>query len=353
VECFRRLLLASVIGIASDDSALAPVIGVLLCLAFLHLFSKRPFKEEDNSTLGIVLTYALAFIFLGALLIKVNAQPNGELESKVFELVLIFLLLMGPGIIIVNLLQSTLMKRFRCCKKQAVSEEHAAHRSSIELLWPRRKSSLVKGLDFRTSTLLPDAFTDGRTVSLHGGRHTDTLDVMIAELTLSRRTSKEDRVELNEINERFSRKTVVEDGVELNAINERLSRRTVVEDGVELNEIAEEFSLRSVVEDGVELNENDEELSRKTVVEDGVELNEIGEDLSSRTKVVDGEEIDYGLSRRTEVEDGIVKEIYYGLSSRTVVEHGIEKGLEDGLSRRILAANAVAPYSIKEELNDL
>ena len=123
MECFRRLLLASIIGIASEDSALAPVIGFLLCLAFLHLFSKRPYKKYYDSTLGIVLSYSLAFMFLSALLIKVNAQPYGTLERRIFGAVLIILLLMGPGIIIFTVVRSFLIKRVKCFKKQAVPPE--------------------------------------------------------------------------------------------------------------------------------------------------------------------------------------------------------------------------------------
>ena len=144
MECFRRLLLASVIGVASRDSALAPVLGFLLCLLFLHLFSKRPFKKRDNSTLGIVLTYSLAFIFLGALLIKVNAQPNGELERRIFEIVLVFLLLVGPGLILFNILWSFCMKRVKCRKKQAViSRRPKDNPKRVKLFRPRRRASFV------------------------------------------------------------------------------------------------------------------------------------------------------------------------------------------------------------------
>jgi len=64
-------------GVASGDSNLTQVRGVLLCLDFFHVFSKRPFKLDDDGALSIFLTYPLACIFLGALLIKVDAQPEG------------------------------------------------------------------------------------------------------------------------------------------------------------------------------------------------------------------------------------------------------------------------------------
>lgn len=157
MECFRRLLLASVIGVASEDSALAPVLGFLLCLVFLHLFCKRPFKGDVDCTLGIVLTYSLAFIFLGALLIKVDAQPNGELEHRIFEVVLIFLLLMGPGLIIYTFLRSFCVKRRKRCKKQTMaSGQPRGPTKYIEMVQPRRQVSLVRSQNnSRANTRLP------------------------------------------------------------------------------------------------------------------------------------------------------------------------------------------------------
>jgi hypothetical protein len=145
VECFRRLLLASVIGIASEDSALAPVIGFLICLAFLHLFCKRPFKEEDDSSLGIVLTYALSFIFFSALLIKVDAQPQGDLERRLFGFVLLFLLIMGPGIIIINLFSSVLSNLTKRHRRKKTMTLQAALIDGTMLRRPICGTSLVKG----------------------------------------------------------------------------------------------------------------------------------------------------------------------------------------------------------------
>jgi len=154
VECFRRMLLASVIGIASEDSALAPVIGFLLCLVFLHTFAKRPFKEDDDSTLGIVLTYSLAFIFLGALLIKVNAHPNGDLERTIFDAVLTFLLLVGPGLIMVDALWSFLSKSIDRCKAQ---QPTTAYSKKLWMHRHRRRESLVKSLTSNKNTQMRGA----------------------------------------------------------------------------------------------------------------------------------------------------------------------------------------------------
>jgi len=169
VECFRRLLLASVIGIASEDSALAPVLGFLLCLAFLHLFSKRPFKDNEDSTLGIVLTYSLAFIFLGALLIKVDAHPKGDLEHSIFEITLVFLLTMGPGIIIIDPFWSFLSRRFAYYNKQA--ELPFANRKSVHVRRPRHQFPLVKPRDSASETqLLRSTNADNNSRNVQDGR---------------------------------------------------------------------------------------------------------------------------------------------------------------------------------------
>lgn len=60
LECFRRLLLASVVGLVAEDSTAAPVIGLYLALGFLYVFTRwTPFRNEDDNHLGIVLAYSL------------------------------------------------------------------------------------------------------------------------------------------------------------------------------------------------------------------------------------------------------------------------------------------------------
>ena len=144
--------MASVIGIASEDSALAPVIGFLLCLVFLHVFSKRPFKQDDDSSLGIVLTYSLAFIFLSALLIKVNAQPQGDLEDQLFGILLVLLLIVGPGIIILDIVWSFLSSRIQKLNER---RRQRALKEGIEVHKAVRKNSFVQGMgSLRDSTVI-------------------------------------------------------------------------------------------------------------------------------------------------------------------------------------------------------
>ena len=97
IECVRRLLLASIIGIANSDSAASPVIGLLLSLIFIHVFERYlPYKEPSDSVLGVVLAYALALLFLAALLIKVNATSDDTQDQALFGVLLVLILFAGP-----------------------------------------------------------------------------------------------------------------------------------------------------------------------------------------------------------------------------------------------------------------
>jgi hypothetical protein len=190
-----------VIGIASEDSALAPVIGFLLCVAFLHLFSERPFKGNEDSTLGIVLTYSLAFIFLGALLIKVDAQPDGDLERSIFEIVLIFLLLMGPGIIAIESLwsffsrnvddfMSFFSRNVDDFKAWTMSALPTARRGSIEMRRRKRQVSLFRTLHATDKPQRRFTLIDSYTKSVQGGpakfnSHDTQLGVSTPSTTIS------------------------------------------------------------------------------------------------------------------------------------------------------------------------
>jgi hypothetical protein len=63
IECVRRLSLASVVGLADEDSTISPIVGVLLSLVFIAVFSEfRPFKAEDDCTLGVILSYSITLV---------------------------------------------------------------------------------------------------------------------------------------------------------------------------------------------------------------------------------------------------------------------------------------------------
>ena len=272
--------MTSVIGIASEDSASAPVIGFLLCLAFLHFFSKRPFKQEDNSTLGIVLTYALAFIFLGALLIKVNAQPSSNLERMLFEAILVFLLLMGPLIIIMNSARSVLMKRLNLLGKEAIRGERTARNKSIQIGRRRRQESLVRSLESRAENELSGLDIDGTTEILDRGSHREAASGAMQLVSAIPKAVVGDGIELMKIKEVRSRRTTFEDVIELENVEKELFRRSIVpivDDGVELREVDEDYLGRSMVEDWIRLKGNEEEHSRRTKHEDEVAVNDTKE----------------------------------------------------------------------------
>jgi hypothetical protein len=82
LECIRRLLLASVIGIVASDSAASAVLGILISQFFLAIFLKlKPFKDVDDSWLATVLSYSLTLFFLAALMIKVCEDIKSKNET--------------------------------------------------------------------------------------------------------------------------------------------------------------------------------------------------------------------------------------------------------------------------------
>jgi len=75
VECGRRLVLASAIGVLSSDSAINPVAGLIVCLAFNYVFTRiKPFDGRKNNTLGVILSYSLTLFFLAAIMLKVRLR---------------------------------------------------------------------------------------------------------------------------------------------------------------------------------------------------------------------------------------------------------------------------------------
>jgi len=138
--------LASVIGIASADSALAPVLGILLSLVFVHVFSFQPFKENGDNTLSIVLTYSLTFIFLGALLVKVAAVPESGFEQVVFGYTLVFVLSLGPALILFESAYTIGKSFLRLRKKAILSETPVVSQQTItQLRRPKQSHILLRG----------------------------------------------------------------------------------------------------------------------------------------------------------------------------------------------------------------
>ena len=103
LECTRRILLGSIIGIVSASAAAAPVMGLLLSIAFLVVYTRcRPFKVESDSNLAEVLAFSLCLFFTAALMIKVDATSDDEDDQEVFGLLLIGVLAAGPVLSVVE-----------------------------------------------------------------------------------------------------------------------------------------------------------------------------------------------------------------------------------------------------------
>ena len=62
----------------------------------------QPFVDPENNTLGILLAYAVAFFFLGAILIKVDAAGESKRDQLVFEVILMLVMFTGPSLILLK-----------------------------------------------------------------------------------------------------------------------------------------------------------------------------------------------------------------------------------------------------------
>jgi len=91
VECIRRILLTSAIGLADESTPWSAVMGVVISLAFLFVFSEaKPFKQSENSALGILLMYTLVLLFIAALLAKMGAVNSTSPTFAAILMTLIF-----------------------------------------------------------------------------------------------------------------------------------------------------------------------------------------------------------------------------------------------------------------------
>ena len=93
LDCFRRLLLATVIGLVSYDSAAGPVLGVAFALGFTYVFNLRPFQDPQGDILGILLSHSLVLLFLGATMIKVG---TAAVDQRTFSYALFCVMCAGP-----------------------------------------------------------------------------------------------------------------------------------------------------------------------------------------------------------------------------------------------------------------
>ena len=133
LECFRRLVLATVIGVLDSESLASPVVGIVVCLGFSHVFEYRPFRKPDDNTLGIILSNSLSLFFLSAIIIKAeenNADSSigGDLEQQVFGIVLVVILFAGPSVLFIQML--TFLKRWASGQRTAkYGQSHVAKKT--------------------------------------------------------------------------------------------------------------------------------------------------------------------------------------------------------------------------------
>jgi len=126
VECARRLLLSSVVGIVSANSAANPALGLLICLCFNWVFIElKPFNEPSDCSLGVVLAYSLTLFFFAALLIKVDATSDDADDQYVFGVILIAVLVMGPVLLFG-------LNAFPLLKRACIAETPGQKRQTLE-----------------------------------------------------------------------------------------------------------------------------------------------------------------------------------------------------------------------------
>jgi len=108
-ECAWRLMLASVIGAVAVDSAAAPTIGLLVCLAMNLAFGRlEPYVDAANNLLGLTLSYSLSLEFLVALLLRVDTTTDDPGDEQAFAAFLILIFLSGPLLVVYQMVKLVL-----------------------------------------------------------------------------------------------------------------------------------------------------------------------------------------------------------------------------------------------------
>eukprot|EP00614_Pseudopedinella_elastica_P022796 CAMPEP_0172644010 /NCGR_PEP_ID=MMETSP1068-20121228/238987_1 /TAXON_ID=35684 /ORGANISM="Pseudopedinella elastica, Strain CCMP716" /LENGTH=1130 /DNA_ID=CAMNT_0013458191 /DNA_START=782 /DNA_END=4171 /DNA_ORIENTATION=- len=134
LECVRRILLTSAISLADEDSAIAPIAGIIISLVFVFIFSElKPFKEPETSALGIILMYTITVIFLAALIVKSNTVSN---DDPVFGALLMFTIFGGLTLGLAISIYGT--DPFNATAKRVAAEKAAqlaALRTKVNSMW--------------------------------------------------------------------------------------------------------------------------------------------------------------------------------------------------------------------------
>ena len=102
VECFRRLLLSSMLILVADGSAAQVVTAMIICLFSIKVYSYySPFAVEKDDILAEVAQWQLFFVFFAALMIRVNATGDSTSDQAALAGLLIFVTSVGFVLMIV------------------------------------------------------------------------------------------------------------------------------------------------------------------------------------------------------------------------------------------------------------
>ena len=181
-ECFRRLLLASVIGLADPASAAVPTMGLVFSLGFTHVFTANmPFKSPDSNTLSIILSNSLTLIYIAALLIKMDTSSDSKQDQMIFTIFLLAILLLGPAAIAFQMIRSEFKATFQrlqnamCGKvvvEEVISAEEAEKRYKKSLRKVKEASAVTGWLASGTDRKLVEFDSDSDSDSSKGTQDT-------------------------------------------------------------------------------------------------------------------------------------------------------------------------------------
>lgn len=171
VDCFRRLTLASIIGLLPTNSVASPTIAVILSLGFNFMFVHyKPYKTDADSRLAVTLSHSLTLIFFSAFLIKVrfricegsclkvscrlyfsshkanhiflseylqadSAPPDGSKNAELFAQLLCLVLASGPISLIIDKASMLLMLLLSIRRKEFKEKKPFKRRAEREGKW--------------------------------------------------------------------------------------------------------------------------------------------------------------------------------------------------------------------------
>ena len=85
------------IGIVSESAGAAPVIGLLITIAFSLVFAYIQPLKKDDTILGIVLSYSLMLLFVAAMMAMMDTSEDSDDDQEVFGALMIMVLFAGPA----------------------------------------------------------------------------------------------------------------------------------------------------------------------------------------------------------------------------------------------------------------